>query len=65
MKLMAIGTVYDERFTFSREIEPRLDLTDEEVIQFMVDCNSGALLDSVVLITVDGDEIFSAELIDQ
>lgn len=64
MKLIAVATVYDERFTFSREIEPRTEMTDEEIIQFMADAESTETpLDSVVLITVDEDEVFTEELI--
>lgn len=64
MKLVAVASIYDERFTFSREIDPRTDMTDEDIIQFMSDAEGlESPLDSVVLITVDEDEIFTEELI--
>jgi hypothetical protein len=65
MKLLAIGINFQEGFTFARQVEPREGLTDEDVIQFMVDCNQGELLDQVILVTSedDGEELMSEELI--
>lgn len=66
MKLVAVATVYDERFTFSRDIEPKLEMTDQDIIEFMVECNGGELIDSCVLVTFeDGEAPFTEELIDQ
>lgn len=65
MKLVAVATIYDHGFTFSRELPDRVEWTDEEIIQFMADAEgTEEPLDSVVLITFDGDEVFTAELID-
>lgn len=67
MTLIAVATMYDERFTWSREITPHEELTDEEIIEFMAQAGGigDVPIDSCVLITVDGDETFTQELIDQ
>ena len=65
MKLVAVATIYDERLTFSREIEPKLEMTDEDIIQFMADAEgNNEPLDSVVLVTIEEDgSVFTEELI--
>lgn len=71
IKIIAVASVYDEGFTFSREIDANLDLTDQEILEFMYielenEIDSGmSLLDSCVLIQVSEDDVIVQELVER